>query len=51
MSVCKFIAADIPLHEVEPSKEYPLHIDLDKGKLIFGMVRINRYQAGRRFIV
>ena len=31
MSVCKFIAADIPLQEVEPSKEYPLHIDLDKG--------------------
>lgn len=31
MSVCKFIAADIPLQEVEPSKEYPVHIDLDKG--------------------
>jgi len=31
VSVCKFIAADIPLQEVEPSKEYPLHIDLDKG--------------------
>ena len=31
MSVCTFVAADIPLQEVEPSKEYPLHIDLDKG--------------------
>lgn len=31
MSVCKFIAADIPLQEVAPSKEYPLHIDIDKG--------------------
>lgn len=31
MSVCKFIAADVPLQEVAPSKEYPLHIDLDNG--------------------
>ena len=31
MSVCKFIAADISLKEVAPSKEYPLHIDLDNG--------------------
>ncbi len=31
MSVCKFIAADITLQEVAPSKEYPLHIDLDNG--------------------
>ena len=36
MSVCKFIAADIPLQEVEPSKEYPLHIDLDKGIIVDG---------------
>ena len=33
MSVCKFIAADIPLHEVAPSKDYPIHIDLDKGSI------------------
>ena len=33
MSVCKFIAADIPLQEVKPSKEYPVHIDLDKGTI------------------
>ena len=31
MSVCKFIAADIPLPEVKPPKEYPVHIDIDKG--------------------
>ena len=33
MSVCKFLAADVPLQEVKPSKEYPLHIDLDKGTI------------------
>ena len=33
MSVCTFIAADIPLREVSPSKEYPIHIDLDKGTI------------------
>ncbi len=31
MSVCKFIAADVPLQEVAPSKEYPVHIDIDNG--------------------
>ena len=31
MSVCTFIAADIPLQEVAPSKEYPVHIDIDNG--------------------
>ena len=31
MSVCTFVAADIPLQEVAPPKEYPVHIDLDKG--------------------
>jgi hypothetical protein len=31
MSVCTFIAADTPLQEVAPSKEYPVHIDIDKG--------------------
>ena len=31
MSVCKFIAADIPLQEVAQSKEYPVHIDIDNG--------------------
>ena len=31
MSVCTFIAADIPLEEVKPSKDYPVHIDIDNG--------------------
>lgn len=31
MSVCTFIAADIPLQEVAPLKEYPIHIDIDNG--------------------
>ena len=31
MSVCKFLAADIPLQEVRPLKDYPVHIDIDKG--------------------
>ena len=31
MSVCTFIAADIPLQEVAPSKNYPIHIDIDNG--------------------
>ena len=30
MSVCKFLAADIPLQEVKPLKDYPVHIDIDK---------------------
>jgi hypothetical protein len=33
MSVCTFIAADIPLREVTPSKEYFVHIDVDKGMI------------------
>jgi len=33
MSVCTFIAADIPLQEAAPSKMYPVHIDLDKGTI------------------
>lgn len=31
MSVCTFIAADISLQEVAPSKDYPVHIDIDNG--------------------
>lgn len=31
MSVCTFIAADTPLQEVAPSKDYPVHIDIDNG--------------------
>lgn len=31
MSTCIFMAADSPLPEVRPSKEYPLHINVDTG--------------------
>ena len=33
MSVSTFIAADIPLQEVTPSKDYPVHIDIDNGAI------------------
>lgn len=33
MSVCKLIAADIPLQEIKPSKDYPVHIDVDNGMI------------------
>ena len=33
MSVCTFIAADCPLKEVAPEKEYPLHINIDEGTI------------------
>lgn len=36
MSVGKFIAANSPLPEVEPSKEYPLYINLDEGTIYDG---------------
>lgn len=31
MSACRFIAADTPLEEIQPTKEYELHIELDNG--------------------
>lgn len=31
MSSCVFIAADVPLAEVRPPQDYPLHINLDTG--------------------
>ena len=33
MSACIFIASDMPLVEVAPSQNYPLHIDLDNGTI------------------
>ena len=33
MSVCTFIAADCPLKEAAPEKEYPLHINIDEGTI------------------
>ena len=36
MSVCTFLAADVALQEVAPTKEYPLHIDIDNVKIYDG---------------
>ena len=36
MSTCIFMAADSPLPEVRPSKEYPLHINVDTGTIFYG---------------
>lgn len=33
MSVCRFIASDMPLTEISPSQEYPVNIDIDKGTI------------------
>jgi len=36
VSVCTFLAADVALQEVAPTKEYPIHIDIDNGKIYDG---------------
>lgn len=36
MSVCTFIAADVPLQEHSPAKEYPFQIDIDRGTVYDG---------------
>ena len=36
MSVCRLIAADIPLPEWRPSQEYPLEINIDEGTIYDG---------------
>ena len=36
MSICRFIASDMPLREYTPSKNYPLHINLDNGMIYDG---------------
>ena len=36
MSVCRLIAADIPLPEWAPSQEYPLEINVDEGTIYDG---------------
>ena len=33
MSVCRFIAFDLPLSEFAPSQNYPVKIDIDKGTI------------------
>ena len=36
MSVCKFIASDMPLAEFRPSQEYPYHVNIDEGTIYDG---------------
>ena len=36
MSVCRFIASDMPLTEFSPSQDYPVEIDVDKGTIYDG---------------
>ncbi len=36
MSVCKFIASDMPLQEFAPSQDYPMHINIDTGVIYDG---------------
>ncbi len=43
MSACIFIASDMPLNEVKPSMEYPVHINIDKGKIYDGGAEDNFY--------
>ena len=33
MSVCRFIASDMPLTEFRPSQEYPYHVNIDEGTI------------------
>ena len=47
MSACIFIASDMPLVEVAPSQNYPLHIDLDNGTIDDGGADDNYYTDGR----
>ena len=43
MSVCTFIAANCPLPDVRPSKEYDVHIDIDTGVIDDGGADDNFY--------
>ena len=43
VSVCRFIASDMPLAEFEPSQEYPVKIDIDKGTIDDGNADDNYY--------
>ena len=33
MSVCRFIASDMPLTIYEPPQEYPFHVNIDEGTI------------------
>lgn len=43
MTACTFIAANCPLDEVRPSKEYPLEVNLDEGVIFDGDADDNLY--------
>ncbi|MCD7919744.1 MAG: hypothetical protein LUG45_06645 [Clostridiales bacterium] len=43
MSVCTFLAADCPLAAWEPSKDYPLEINLDDGTIEDGGAEDNYF--------
>lgn len=36
MSICRFIASDMPLAEFRPSQEYPYHVNIDEGTIYDG---------------
>lgn len=36
MSVCRFIASDMPLTEFIPTQEYPYHVNIDEGTIYDG---------------
>ena len=43
MSVCTFIASNSPLMEFKPSQNYPLEINIDKGKINDGGANDNYF--------
>lgn len=50
MSVCTFIASNMPLKEVAPEKEYPIEINLEKGAIDDGWVIIMNMKIVQLFI-
>ena len=43
MSMCRFVASNIPLEEFSPSQEYPIHINIDQGTIDDGGMDDNFY--------
>ena len=43
LSICRFIASNIPLTEYAPSQEYPVKINIDKGTIDDGGADDNYY--------
>lgn len=50
MSVCTFIAANCPMDEVRPPKEYPLEINIDTGAVFDGDADDNFFLYHFRFV-